>query len=347
MEETLKNPESELKGNASGSTENSEGGSSFLIYRLIALADQNRSTAALIGCVFLVTFLDIIFDRFLFEPYVSLIETLSGSKPGEFAEVDIGFAPEVWQAILAMVLGTLILVISIASQSIPKLIDLYMKDLTSLIYVWFLIASGAHAGVIKLYGEIGLVRESSRVFNSHFLMSFCAIVAFPYIFFILRYTKPTNIIAKIYGNNMDLIKSLVTPRNHALVKNESVVASQQYTMFESLNQLDDILEYVSFKELKGDIIYDMGRTMRNYLKIKPYLHPDFFRVTQKVRSDISFKTLVGQYEEMERTRSFYEQKCFRLMNNNYIKLMELGEFDLSSMIAGEFAKIGQTAIECE
>ena len=146
---------------------------------------------------------------------------------------------------------------------------------------------------------------------------------------------------------MDLIKSLVTPRNHALVKNESVVASQQYTMFESLNQLDDILEYVSFKELKGDIIYDMGRTMRNYLKIKPYLHPDFFRVTQKVRSDISFKTLVGQYEEMERTRSFYEQKCFRLMNNNYIKLMELGEFDLSSMIAGEVAKIGQTAIECE
>ena len=347
MEETLKNPESELKGNASGSTENSEGGSSFLIYRLIALADQNRSTAALIGCVLLITLLDIIFDRFLFEPYVSLIETLSGSKPGEFAEVDIGFAPEVWQAILAMVLGTLILVISIASQSIPKLIDLYMKDLTSLIYVWFLIASGAHAGVIKLYGEIGLVRESSRVFNSHFLMSFCAIVAFPYIFFILRYTKPTNIIAKIYGNNMDLIKSLVTPRNHALVKNESVVASQQYTMFESLNQLDDILEYVSFKELKGDIIYDMGRTMRNYLKIKPYLHPDFFRVTQKVRSDISFKTLVGQYEEMERTRSFYEQKCFRLMNNNYIKLMELGEFDLSSMIAGEVAKIGQTAIECE
>ena len=145
MEETLKNPESELKGNASGNAEDSEGGSSFLIYRLIALADQNRSTAALIGCVLLITLLDIIFDRFLFEPYVSLIETLSGSKPGEFAEVDIGFAPEVWQAILAMVLGTLILVISIASQSIPKLIDLYMKDLTSLIYVWFLIASGAHA----------------------------------------------------------------------------------------------------------------------------------------------------------------------------------------------------------
>ena len=68
MEETLKNLESELKGNASGSTENSEGGSSFLIYRLIALADQNRSTAALIGCVLLITLLDIIFDRFYSNP---------------------------------------------------------------------------------------------------------------------------------------------------------------------------------------------------------------------------------------------------------------------------------------
>ena len=165
MEETLKNPESELKGNASGSTENSEGGSSFLIYRLIALADQNRSTAALIGCVLLITLLDIIFDRFLFEPYVSLIETLSGSKPGEFAEVDIGFAPEVWQAILAMVLGTLILVISIASQSIPKLIDLYMKDLTSLIYVWFLIASGAHAGMGSRGNQKPYIDQAGQIFH--------------------------------------------------------------------------------------------------------------------------------------------------------------------------------------
>ncbi len=347
MEEALKNSDSELNKNVNENAENSESGFSYLIYRLIAIADQNRSTAALLGCLFLITVLDILFDLYLFEPYVDLIETLSGSKPGEFAEVDIGFAPEVWQAILGMVLGTLILVISIASQSIPKLIDLYMKDLISLIYVWILIASGAHAGVIKLYGEIGLVRESSRVFNAHFLMTFCGIVAFPYIFYILRYTKPTNIIAQIYGINMDLIRSLVTPRSHALVKNDTVLSSQQHTMFESLNQLDDILEYVSFKELKGDIIYDMGRTIRNYMLIKPYLHPEFFRVSEKVRSDISFKTLVGQYEEMERTRSFYEQKCFRLMNNNYIKLMEQGEFDLSSMIAGEVAKIGQTAIECE
>ena len=42
---------------------------------------------------------------------------------------------------------------------------------------------------------------------------------------------------------------------------------------------------------------------------------------------------------------FYEQKCFRLLGNVYIRLLEHGEFDLSSMVAGEMANLGQTAIE--
>ena len=68
----------------------------------------------------------------------------------------MGFSAEVWQALLGMILGTLILVISIASQSIPKLIDLYMKDLPSLLYVWFLIVSGMHAILVNLYADIDL-----------------------------------------------------------------------------------------------------------------------------------------------------------------------------------------------
>ena len=251
MEETLENSTVEVETEEKLKDDRLGSNFSYLFHRIGTLMEQNLIWATMLMVLLGVVLMDIIFSLFLFEPYVQIIETLSGSAPGKFTEVDIGFAPEVWQALLGIVLGTLILVISIASQSIPKLIDLYMRDVKSLLYVWLLIISGAHAGLIKLYGEINLMRESSRVFNSHFLMSFCAIVAFPYIFFILRYTKPTNIIAKIYGNNMDLIKSLVTTRNHALVKNESVVASQQYTMFESLNQLDDILEYVSFKNSKA------------------------------------------------------------------------------------------------
>ena len=148
---------------------------SFFLYRLIAYADARRSVASFVIILFLVTFSDILFGNFLFVPYVELVESLSGVNPGGFAELDIGFAPEVWQALLGMVLGTLILVISIASQSIPKLIDFYMRDIRSLLYIWFLIISGGHALIIKIYGEIGLVREPSRIFNAHFLLSICAI----------------------------------------------------------------------------------------------------------------------------------------------------------------------------
>ena len=320
---------------------------SYFLYRLIAYADARRSIASFFIVLFVVLSCDILFNNFLFGPYAELVESLSGVQPGGFADLDVGFAPEVWQALLGMILGTLILVISIASQSIPKLIDLYMKDVPSLLYIWFLIISGGHALIIKIYGEIGLVREPSRIFNTHFLLTISSVIAFPYVFYILRYTKPTNIINRIYHNNMDQIMALTSKRNRALAHIPTVVEHQQYTIFEALNQLDDILEFVSFKELKADIVHDMSMTLQNYIKLKKDIAPGFFKVSPKVRTDISFKTMVGQFGEMERNQSFYEQKCFRLLGNVYIRLLEHGEFDLSSMVAGEMATLGQVAIEEE
>ena len=124
---------------------------SFFLYRLIAYADARRSIASFVFVFSIVVISDIIFNNYLFVPYSEIVENLSGKQPGGFADLDIGFAPEVWQALLGMVLGTLILVISIASQSIPKLIDLYMKDTISLLYIWLLIISGVHALIVKIY----------------------------------------------------------------------------------------------------------------------------------------------------------------------------------------------------
>ena len=318
---------------------------SFFLYRLIAYADARRSISSFLFILFVVVISDIIFNKYLFVPYTELIESISGVNPGGFEELDVGFAPEVWQALLGMILGTLILVISIASQSIPKLIDIYMKNVPSLLYIWFLIISGGHALIIKIYGEIGLVREPSRIFNTHFLLTICSIIAFPYVFYILRQTKPTNIINRIYNTNMDQITALTSKRNRALAHIPDVVEHQQYTIFEALNQLDDILEFSSFKELKADIVHDMSMTLQNYIRLKKNIAPAFFNVSPKVRTDISFKTMVGQFGEMERNQSFYEQKCFRLLGNVYIRLLEHGEFDLSSMVAGEMETLGLTAIE--
>ena len=146
---------------------------------------------------------------------------------------------------------------------------------------------------------------------------------------------------------MDQITALTSKRNRALSHIPDVVEYQQYSIFEALNQLDDILEFVSFKELKADIVHDMCLTLQNYIRLKPDIAPAFFKVSPKIRTDISFKTMVGQFGEMERNQSFYEQKCFRLMGNVYIRLLEHGEFDLSSMVTGEMANLGLTAIESE
>jgi len=336
---------SEAKSAAITEQESTNVSFSFFLYRLIAYADARRSISSFLFILFVVVISDIIFNIYLFVPYTELIESISGVNPGGFEELDVGFAPEVWQALLGMILGTLILVISIASQSIPKLIDIYMKNVPSLLYIWFLIISGGHALIIKIYGEIGLVREPSRIFNTHFLLTTCSIIAFPYVFYILRQTKPTNIINRIYNTNMDQITALTSKRNRALAHIPDVVEHQQYTIFEALNQLDDILEFSSFKELKADIVHDMSMTLQNYIRLKKNIAPAFFNVSPKVRTDISFKTMVGQFGEMERNQSFYEQKCFRLLGNVYIRLLEHGEFDLSSMVAGEMETLGLTAIE--
>ena len=57
--------------------------------------------------------------------------------------------------------------------------------------------------------------------------------------------------------------------------------------------------------------------------------------------------MIGQYGDMEKTKTFYEQKLFRLLGNVYIRQIEDGSFDLASLVAAEMSEIGLTAIELE
>lgn len=315
------------------------------LHSIASFSARHRSFAAFVMVVMGVVTLDLVFHSLLFEHYIQLSHDLLGWDLLHPENTDMDFAPEVWLALLSMVLGTLIIVISIASQSIPKLIDLYMQDWTSLFYVWFLIVSGSHAAFIKLYGEIGVDRIASRVLNIQLLLTLSIVLAFPYIFYILKYTKPSNVINKIYRNNLSKIYALVRSRTRLLLNIDSIVEEYQVILFESLNQLDDLLEYVSFKEPKADIIHNMSSSIQEYIRLKKRINPLFFKVSPKVRSDISFKTMIGLFSEMEKTRTFYEQKCLRLLGNVYIKLLENGQFDLASLTAAEMNTIAQVSIE--
>lgn len=258
---------------------------------------------------------------------------------------DLSFAPEVWLGILALVLGTLIVTITIAAQAVPRLIDLFMDDWLSLGYAWFLIFCSAHAIFLN---KIPAERTSSIVYNNFVLMPLSILAAFPYIYYVLGRTKPATIIAVIVRDNLNLIASLTKPSHQEWLKMSGRIERKQHELLEFVNQLDGVSHFVSFKEAKAQIIMKMTELMGTFLRMKNDLPPEIFTITQTVRSDIAFQTLgLAQFTELEETKTFYEQKCFRVLADIYNGLLQDSAFDLASMCGSEMRNIGRVAIETE
>ena len=68
-----------------------------------------------------------------FQLIVEYLNTTFGISMVDHENVPLDWAPEIWGGVLAMVLGTLIIVIAIAAESSPKLMDLFVKDWLSLL----------------------------------------------------------------------------------------------------------------------------------------------------------------------------------------------------------------------
>ncbi len=266
-----------------------------------------------------------------------------------FAKNVIDFAPEAWLGLLGLVLGTLIIVISVASQSTPKLIDLYTGDKTSLFYVWYIVIGAVHNMFLQLLDQYQDTEISFQMlFNTYLMLPVSLMLAVPYVLYILRYTKTSNVIEKISDNNLERIHRLQDRARLSLLNVPETIAEYQFELFESLNQMDDLLEYVSFKEPKGDIINKISLSIQTYIAIKKDLRvyaPEFFKISNRIGNDVSFKTMTGQFKEMEKDGIFYEQKGFRLLGNAYIKLIDNDDFDLASLCAYELSECGRKAIE--
>lgn len=264
-------------------------------------------------------------------------------SPGQLS---INYAPEVWLGLLSMVLGTLIIVISIASQSTPKLIDLYTNDQISLIYIWFItLASIQNIGFQKYIIDINAYYVDAAIINTYVFLPIAMILALPYIMYILRYTKPQNVIEKIFKESERRIKLLKMPVLQTVLDKPRHVERYQYKLFDGLNQLDDLLEYVTFKEPKGDIIDQIGRMITEYIPAKSYINNNFFKLSPRVKNDISFKTMTGQFKDLEKSHTFFEQKAFRLLSNAYYKLIEKNDFDLASLCVSKLAECGKAAVD--
>ena len=297
----------------------------------------------------LVVFIGIICSDILFHyfyPEIILqIENLFGLEKETHDAVDLTFAPEIWGGVLATVLGTLIIVIAIAAESTPKLMDLFVKDWVSLLFIWFLILASIHATIIMYYFG-PMERLSSVILNTYLYLPISSMLSLPYIFYILLYSKTDNVIKKLYSLNIDDINRLTNKSVHIAMRDNKVVEHYQYQLMSTIDQFDDLLEYISFKEAQTEIIRSVGDTVRAYMKNKELYVSNFFSATDTIRNNPTFRTYVEhQYLDLEERNTFYEVKSFKMMGNSYIRKMENGEYELASLIASEISSIGLLALK--
>ena len=260
--------------------------------------------------------------------------------------IALDFAPEIWGGVLAMVLGTLIIVIAIAAESSPKLMDLFVKDWLSLVYVWFLIIASLHAVLIMFYVE-PLGRVSSSVLNTYIYLFIGSIFTLPYIFYILLYSKTSNVVSTISSIIQGFILKMRKPMvRSAMDDSIDVVDEYQKEIMGSLDQLDDLLAFTEFKETQTDIIREISEIIQLYITNKSYFNDRFFDLTKTIRSNATFRTYTDvQYKEMSDTKTFYEVKTFRLLGSSYTKMITNDRFDIASLIPAEMVDIGVTCLE--
>ena len=298
--------------------------------------------------VLIVIILSDIFFYISFQPISDFFNNKFNVDLADPGSIDLTFAPEIWGGVLAMVLGTLIIVIAIAAESSPKLMDLFVKDWLSLIYVWFLIIASLHAVLIMFYVE-PLGRVSSAVLNTYLYLFLASIFTLPYIFYILLYSKTSNVVATISSSIQNFVyKMKKTMINSAMSDSIDVVEEYQKEIMGSLDQLDDLLAFTQFKETQTNIIREISKVIQLYINEKPGFNDDFFKLTPTIRGNATFRTYTDvQYQEMADTQTFYEIKVFRLLGNSYIKMIENDRFDIASLIPAELVDIGITCLDME
>ena len=308
------------------------------------LLTRSRSLYAALIIFGVMGLADFLFRTYLFPVYTDFLLNIGANV--DWTQLDVGFAPIVWLSFFAIVLGSLTIVITFAAQNVPKLIDLYMDHWPSLLFVWWSAACLVHALSIKVLAEGGIQIIPSLVFNFHVLLAVSLVIGFPFIFSILRSTKTSNVIENLLNGSFSTINILAAKGSDGKISAHEH-AKIQYQLFEGLNQLIDLLVYVPFKEPKAQVIEGIGALLRHYVQLKPKIPDSFFMVDKRIHDDISFRTMKSLMAEVEKTRTFYEQKSVRLIGNVYNVFLDTGEFDLSTLCVEQLSQVGKTAIACD
>jgi hypothetical protein len=252
----------------------------------------------------------------------------------------INYAPEVWISLLALVFGTLIIVVSIASENTPRLIDLFIGEPKGRLYIWLIMFSCLENIYLQLFSTEASMFMSNMIFiNSYVLLPSFVLLAIPYTFYILENTKTSKVIERIHNENVRVILSPPSPGEEA--------DGMKRILFETINQMQDLLQYTQFREPKGDVIHKMGKSLRLYLKKKKTYPESYFKLTIDLKEDISFRSLSSKYSQIEVEKTFYEHKVFRVLGITYLHLIQSSHYDLASLCGSELQETGKVAIQLE
>jgi hypothetical protein len=272
----------------------------------------------------------------IFAIYMLPINLLDYS--GQSADKLTDFAPELWLSLLGFVFGTLIIVVSIASEKTPKLIDLFVTEYWSCLFIWLIaLCSLENIFLHFQHSDHRMFFENMVFLNNYVFLPGIIIAAIPYIFYILKYTKSSSVIKKIFNDNLRTIRSA------RKVKSEIQINENHFRLLESVNQLHDLLQYIELKEPQADIIHKLGKSLRYYLEEKSSFPEPYFKISNAVRNDVSFSTLSDKYLQIQNKKIFYEQKILRVLGTSYLLLIK-DHYDLASLCGSELFETGKTAV---
>ncbi len=285
---------------------------------------------------------DILFRFLVFPPYEEYLSGLGTEVL--WGRMDVGFAPILWVGLFTLILGSLSIVISFAAEKVPKLIDLYMDHWPSLLFVWLTVAFFLHAITVKLQFELNMDVRPSLILNFHVFLPLFMVVGFPFILSILFSTKTGRVIENLLGSADAIFMKLARIGREGRISRRRRNKIQGH-LFETVNQLIDLLVFVPYKEPKGQIIEGIGRQLISYLEFKQQFPDSYFTISDAISDDISFRTMKGQLGDIEENQTFYEQKIFRVIGNAYNSFLESGKFELSTLCVEQLNRIGQRAVE--
>lgn len=284
-----------------------------------------------------------LFDQFNF----SGLEVFFNSHSG-FIDFLVEHSVEVWLGLLTLVLGTLIIVISIASQNTPKLIDFYVSDWISLFFTWSLVINAVLTLLVLGYGKSdtsAFSYSTFEVFLVGVMLPLHYLLSLPYILYILKFSKTENQVKRIYYRVQYLLHELNMQYQYNIEPKNKWIDLYQIQLINYINQMDELLDFIKLKESRDVIIRTLGNLLVKYQIQKSQIPMVYFTMGESLKKDATMVTLFSEFADINKNRIFLEQKIYRIIGNAYWRLIQEEEFELANRCTTIVADTGIEAVQ--